>query len=319
MDDSLIAGNEDSLPTGPLPATETSDGRVVGPGMPESSEKERQQKRDLIFKRNYRKSHLERKLDDKLRKQCPGGRLCELVNNMVDDPLIASIQNYANVVSIQRLGYNDHGPVHARIVALNSLRILDLLNEGGVPPSIVSEEVATLDDARVAVFAGAFLHDLGMSVTRDDHERHSMQIAEQILERHLSRIYDDEGQIWMMRSLINECIIGHMGNYRIHSVEAGSVMIGDGADCTRGRAQIPVLLSKSPMLGDIHRFSASAITEVRIIKGQRKPVRLEIDMTGSAGLFQVEEVLIGKAKISPIMNFLEVAAYLDGKERLYLQ
>jgi metal-dependent HD superfamily phosphatase/phosphodiesterase len=42
-------------------------------------------------------------------------------------------------------------------------------------------------------------------------------------------------------------------------------------------------------------------------------------MTGSAGLFQVEEVLMGKAKVSPIMNYMEISAYLDGKERLYLQ
>jgi metal-dependent HD superfamily phosphatase/phosphodiesterase len=318
MDELPIAGNVDPLPTGP-PATETSEGRIIGPGVPDSSEEERQQKRELVFKRHYKKSHLEKKLDDKLKKECPDGKLCQVVMGLLNDPLVASIQNYANVVSIQRLGYNDHGPVHARIVALNSLRIMDLLNEGGVPPSVVAEEVATMDDARVAVFLGAFLHDLGMAVTRDDHERHSMQMADSILDKHLSNVYDDEGQRWMIKCLVNECIIGHMGNYRIHSVEAGCVMIGDGADCTRGRAQIPVLLSKHPMLGDIHRFSASAITEVRIIKGQRKPVRIEVEMTGSAGLFQVEEVLIGKAKVSPIMNFLEVAAYLEGKERLYLQ
>lgn len=317
--DEDVSLNKDSLPTGPLPATETPDGRVVGPGMPDSTDQERQLKRDLVFKRHYKKSHLERKLDDRLRQYCPEGKLHTIVNEIVEDPLIASIQNYANIVSIQRLGYNDHGPVHARIVALNSLRIMELLNDGGVPPSIVSEEVATMDDARVAVFLAAFLHDLGMGVTRDDHESHSMQMAGHILERHLSKVYDDEGQLWMMKCLINECIIGHMGNYRIHSVEAGCVMIGDGADCTRGRAQIPALLSKHPMLGDIHRFSASAITEVRIIKGERKPVRIEVDMTASAGLFQVEEVLMGKAKVSPVMNFLEIAAYLDGKERLYLQ
>jgi metal-dependent HD superfamily phosphatase/phosphodiesterase len=314
-----ITLDKEVLPVGPLPAHEDEQGRVVGPGMPESSEKERKHKRDLIFKRNYRKSHIEKKLDDRLKSVCPEGKLCAVVTAVLNDPLVASMQNYANVVSIQRLGYNDHGPVHARIVSLNSLRILDLLNEGGVPPSVVSEEVATLDDAKVALFLGSFLHDLGMAVTRDDHERHSMQMADKILDNHLSKVYDDEGQIWMMKALVNECIIGHMGNYRIHSVEAGCLMIGDGADCTRGRAQIPVLLNKNPMLGDIHRFSATAITEVRIIKGQRKPVRIEVDMMSSAGLYQVEEVLMGKAKVSPIMNFLEIAAYLDGKERLYLQ
>jgi len=317
--DEDIALNMETLPTGPLPATEQPDGRVVGPGVPDSTEAEKRQKREMVFKRHYCKSHLERKLDEKLKSLCKGDKLCAMVNDMVNDPLVASIQNYANVVSIQRLGYNDHGPVHARIVAINSLHILELLHQGGVPPSIVNEEVATMEDAQVAVFMGAFLHDLGMAVTRDDHERHSMQMAGHILDRHLSKIYDDEGQLWMIKCVINEIIIGHMGNYRVHSVEAGSVMIGDGADCTKGRAQIPALLSKHAMLGDIHRFSASAINEVKITKGQRKPVRIEVYMTSSAGLFQVEEVLMGKAKVSPIMNFLEIAAYLDGKERLYLQ
>ncbi len=317
MDD--ITLDTDAIPIGPLPSTESPGGRIIGPGIPESTEAERKEKRDLIFKRHYKKSHLEMRLDDRLKAVCPGGKLCDVVTGIINDPLVASIQNYANVVSIQRLGYNDHGPVHARIVALNTLRIIDLLNDGGVPPSVVSEEVATMDDAKVAGFLAAFLHDLGMAVTRDDHERHSIQMADHILDRHLSKVYDDEGQLWMMKCLINECIIGHMGNYRIHSVEAGSLMIADGADCTKGRAQIPVLLSKHPMLGDIHRFSASAITEVRIVKGKRKPVRIEVDMTASAGLYQVEEVLMAKAKLSPIMNYLEIAAYLDEKERLYLQ
>lgn len=314
-----ITLDTDVIPIGPLPSSESPDGRIVGPGVPDSTEAERKEKRHLIFERHYKKSHLEKKLDERLKAVCPEGKLCAVVTDLLNDPLVASIQNYANVVSIQRLGYNDHGPVHARIVALNALRIIDLLNDGGVPPSVVSEEVATMDDAKVAVFMGAFLHDLGMAVTRDDHERHSVHMANQILDRHLSKVYDDEGQLWMMKCLINECIIGHMGNYRIHSVEAGSLMIGDGADCTKGRAQIPALLSKHPMLGDIHRFSATAITEVRIVKGKRKPVRIEVDMTASAGLYQVEEVLMAKAKLSPIMNYMEIAAYLEGKERLYLQ
>jgi metal-dependent HD superfamily phosphatase/phosphodiesterase len=293
---------------------------MVGPGLPQSTEKERREKRRLISaKRLYKKSRVERELDKQLRLCAPEGRLCKIVNAMIDDPLIAAIQNYANVVAIQRLGYNDHGPVHARLVAINALKVLDLLEEGGVHPSIVVEEVGSLEDARIAVFMGAFLHDLGMSVTRDNHEWHSVHIADRFLDQHLGRVYEDEGRIWMMKSLINETIIGHMGHYRINSVEAGVVMIGDGADCTKGRAQIPTQLAKNPMIGDIHRFSASAIESVQIARGVRKPVRIDVHMNNSAGLFQVEEVLIGKAKVSPIMNFLEVAAYLEGKERLYLQ
>jgi len=165
----------------------------------------------------------------------------------------------------------------------------------------------------------AFLHDLGMSVTRDNHEQHSLWLADRFIDAILGRVYKDEGRIYMLKSLIAEGIIGHMGHYKVASVEAGIIMIGDGADCTKGRAIVPTSLAKNPMIGDIHRFSASAIDSVTIRAGERKPVRIDVFMQSSAGLFQVEEVLIGKAKASPIMNLLEIAAHLEGKERLYLQ
>lgn len=270
-------------------------------------------------KRHYAKSHKEAALDRELRQSAGDGRFGRFVSAMLDDTLLATLQNYANVVSIQRLGYNDHGPVHSRIVALNCLRLFELLEAGGVTPSIVAEEVGDREDALIAVFCGAFLHDIGMTVTRDDHEQHSVILAEKFILKHLGEIYEDEGKNYILKSVINECIIGHMGHYKVNSVEAGIVMVGDGADCTRGRAMIPSQIAKNPMLGDIHRFSATAIQSVSIHEGVNKPVRIDVYMNSSAGLFQVEEVLIGKAKVSPIMNYLEIAAHLEGKERLYLR
>lgn len=280
----------------------------------------RQQKQsNLISNRHYRKSHKEVALDKELRRRAKGEKLSAVVSSLLDDTLVGSIQNYANVVSIQRLGYNDHGPVHARIVALNCLRLFELLEEGGIPASIVNEDMGDREDALIAVFMAAYLHDLGMSVTRDNHEQHSIYLADPFIHKHLSKVYPDEGMIYMLKSLITECIVGHMGHYKVNSVEAGILMVGDGSDCTRGRALIPSQLAKNPMLGDIHRFSASAIDSITIRKGERKPVRIDVFMNSSAGLFQVEEVLIGKARISPIINFLEVAAHLEGKERIYIQ
>lgn len=285
------------------------------------AEERRKEKQKLVSKRNYRKSRRERELDKELTTCCAsvGGKLSTVIELLVQNTLIGSIQNYANVVSIQRLGYNDHGPVHARIVTLNSIRIFQLLVEAGIHPSLVVEEMGTHEDSLVAVVMAAFMHDLGMSVTRDNHEQHSLWLGDRFMNEILGQIYRDEGRICMLKSLIAEGIIGHMGHYRIASVEAGIIMIGDGADCTKGRALVPTQLAKNPMIGDIHRFSASAIESVEIIKGIRKPVRINVKMQSSAGLFQVEEVLIGKAKASPIMNYLEIAAYLEGKERLYLQ
>ena len=82
----------------------------------------------------------------------------------------------------------------------------------------------------------------------------------------------------------------------------GLVMVADGTDCTKGRAMIPQQIARGPVIGDIHRFSATAIDTVHIRKGRHKPVRIDVHMTATSGLFQVEEVLMGKAKASPIMT-----------------
>ncbi|MBN1327032.1 MAG: phosphohydrolase, partial [Candidatus Cloacimonetes bacterium] len=45
------------------------------------------------------------------------GRALEVVQFVFTDPEIQALQDYANTVSIKRLGYNDHGPVHMRKTA----------------------------------------------------------------------------------------------------------------------------------------------------------------------------------------------------------
>ena len=47
-----------------------------------------------------------------------------LAELLVKDTEIQNIQDYGNNVSIKRLGYNDHGPVHMRQVAINAIRML---------------------------------------------------------------------------------------------------------------------------------------------------------------------------------------------------
>lgn len=45
-----------------------------------------------------------------------------LWNHLQNNQEIDAIQNYANIVSIGRLGLNDHGPVHMKIVCRNALK-----------------------------------------------------------------------------------------------------------------------------------------------------------------------------------------------------
>ena len=252
------------------------------------------------------------------------GLLCDrgkaLYCKLASDPLIRAWQDQANHVSILRLGYNDHGPVHMRIVALNSLKILGFLRDGGIQPSIVFEKLGTFEDGQAILLLSAMLHDLGMAVARQRHEWHSLIIGMRFVERYLEEFYpnDFEKQV-AITAMVQEGIIGHMANEKIHSIEAGTVLVADGTDMTKGRARLARLHSTKPTLGDMHRHSANAIQEVVIEKGQERCVHIKVRMDDYSGIFQVEEVLMGKLSQSPIQEFVELsAAVRDEPIRRYL-
>jgi hypothetical protein len=249
------------------------------------------------------------------------GPVHTLLRYLTTDPSVHQYHSYANVVSVRRLGYNDHGPVHARIVTYNALKILGLLHEAGIPTSLETEEVGRYEDSRVAVALAGFLHDIGMGVARSDHEWHSMMLADKMIRDSLAHVYPDEHDPMrsVLHALTHEAIVGHMGNQLIHSMEAGIVLVADGCDMAHGRARIPQSLERDPMVGDIHRFSASAIRRVDIRRGENKPVSIQVTMDNVTGLFQVEEILMTKVKASPIMPHLEVSAIVGNDDpRHYL-
>jgi metal-dependent HD superfamily phosphatase/phosphodiesterase len=239
---------------------------------------------------------------------------------IIQDEEIQAIQEYANIVSIKRLNYNDHGPVHMRTVALNGLIMLKLIREANIQTSLEREESGSFEDSLIAVLMAAFLHDIGMSVSRHDHELHSAYIAYPILDRFLQGVYGTDMQKRVtVRSLALEGISGHMGNRVVHSLEAGILLVADGCDMTKGRARIPMALSEAPKVGDIHKYSASSIEEVRISQGIEQPIRIDILMSSEVGLFQVEEVLLGKIAASTAKKYIELYARVhQGDTKRYL-
>jgi uncharacterized protein len=249
------------------------------------------------------------------------GKVRQLLETLLEDEEVHLYHSYGNAVSVRRLGYNDHGPVHARIVTYNGLKILRLLKEAGIETSLEAERVGTYEDSQVAVALGCFLHDAGMSVTREAHEWHSIVLTDDVIRRSLARLYEEGDPMRVvLRAMAHEGIVGHMAHDRIHSLEAGTVLVADGTDMSRGRSRIPQLLSRDPAIGDIHRYSASAITRVDITAGENKPVRLTVSMENVTGLFQVEEVLMAKVKVSPMMAHLEIVALVgDHPPRYYLR
>lgn len=260
---------------------------------------------------------LEKKLLAEVDANRPPGKLLAL---LIEDEEIQIMQDYANTVSIVRLGFNDHGPVHMRQVALNALKMMFLLKEANIKTSLQSDKVGTFEDSLSAVLLASFLHDLGMAIGREDHELFSSTLALSIINRLLEVVYpNDLKKRVAIRSVALEGIVGHMANRKIHSVEAGVILLADGCDMEKGRARIPLVLSKEPKIGDIHKYSSSAIEKVTISKGDEKPIKIKVDMSSEVGYFQVEEVLYPKVNSSPIKNYVELVAQIDKlKEKHYL-
>lgn len=266
------------------------------------------------------KSPKELSLERAIFKKLPPGPLRSLAELVMADEELHALQEYANVVSIKRLGYNDHGPVHMRKVLLNALTLADLLHQAGIPLSLESEEIGDHEDSLTAIFLAGMLHDVGMSVTRSNHEEFSMLLARQPLERFLlSRYPDDLRRRVIVASLITECVTGHMGTIHIHSLEAGIILIADGCDMEKGRARIPLMLNTEAKVGDIHKYSSAAVERIELTPGEHRPIRITVHMSSSVGFFQVEEVLFPKLARSPIKPHVELHAGVIGEEmKVYL-
>ena len=63
----------------------------------------------------------------------------------------------------------------------------------------------------------------------------------------------------------------------------------------------------------IHAISAAAIDEVNIEKGRERPIRVEIKMNNSAGIFQVDDLLATKIRGTPLEGLVEVLAAVEGE------
>jgi metal-dependent HD superfamily phosphatase/phosphodiesterase len=240
-------------------------------------------------------------------------RALNALNLILSDDEIQASQEYANTVSIIRLGYNDHGPVHMRTVALNSVIMLDLLKKAGINTSLENDKCGDFEDSVIAVIFACILHDLGMGMGRVNHELHSTILASPILNRLLDKVYGNDLQKkTMVRALAMECIAGHMGTISITSLEAGVVQVADGCDMSKGRARIPIALNYSALrTGHIHQYSANSIIEVKICAGNEKPIRVDVLMDSEVGLFQVEEVLLHKIANSTAKPYIELYAKVN--------
>ena len=224
------------------------------------------------------------------------------------DPEVNAGWDMADYITTAKLRYNDRGEVHAKVTAANALRMLDLLIEGGVKPDILWDG-GDLDDCYLVVMTGALLHDIGNQVHRELHNLSGVYLAIPILERLMSEVYSNREIMYEMRARILHSIYAHEWEVDDLTLEAALVGVADGTDMTKGRGRMSFETGNV----NIHNVSAMSIERVVIRKGQEKPIRIEIEISNSAGIFQIQETLGKKIFHSPLWRYIELVAVAKPK------
>jgi metal-dependent HD superfamily phosphatase/phosphodiesterase len=215
---------------------------------------------------------------------------------------------HAAQVTAERLGMSDHSWVHLRIVLNSALRLFRLLRRRGIRSALEADYGLEPNDAEVVIAGACLLHDLGMSIHRADHEAYSLFLAADHLEGLLAEVYD-EPERTIVASEVMHAIIGHRKGGTPLTLEAGIVRVADALDMEHGRARVAF----ETLLPNIHSLSASAIDDVRIVPGEQRTIRVEIDMNNSAGVFQVDELLASKLRGSGLEDHIEVVAQIEAE------
>jgi uncharacterized protein len=235
-------------------------------------------------------------------------KLQQLIDRVNGDDELYTLWQVANVNAVQRLGMSDHGPVHVQIVTNIALRLLRLLVDQGIQPSLVINHNLTIEDAEVVVVLSSLIHDIGMSIHRIDHEQYSLLLARSKIKELLEGLYDVPTMTILTSEMLH-AIISHRSGGKPLTLEAGIVRVADALDMAEGRSRIPFQAGKV----NIHSVSAAAVDQVKIEQGEGKPIRIVVRMSNSAGIFQLDELLKEKLGGSGLEPYVEVEAMIEGE------
>jgi uncharacterized protein len=236
-------------------------------------------------------------------------KLRTLVERVNDDRQLKGWWHVSNVNAVARMEINDHSWVHVQIVTNIALKLLRQLTKHGIEPAMVKDYGMTRDDAEVVVTLAALTHCVGMSIHRQGHEDFSLFLAEPKLRELLEGLYDEPDRTVVVSEVL-QAIISHRADGVPLTLEAGLIRVADALDMAKGRSRIPFEHGRVSM----HSLSAAAIEDVEIKDGEEKPIRIEIVMNNSSGIFQVDGLLKAKLRGSGLEPFVEVVAHIDTEE-----
>ncbi len=233
-------------------------------------------------------------------------KLRRLIGRVNRDDQIKGWWHVANVNAVARMQINDHSWVHIQIVTNIALKLLRQLTKSGIEPAMVTDYGMTEADAEVVVALTSLTHCIGMSVHRHGHEDFSLFLAEPKLRQLLEGIYEEPERTVIVSEVL-QGIISHRSDGEPLTLEAGILRVADALDMEQGRSRIPF---ERGQVG-IHSLSAAAIEDVSIGDGDTKPIRIDITMNNSSGIYQIDSLLRAKLRGSGLEPYVEVFAHID--------
>jgi len=236
-------------------------------------------------------------------------KLAQIMERINADRELHQLWKCANINAVDRAGMNDHGEVHIRIVANIALKLLRLLDAGGVPMSVVQHYGLSVNEAEIIVVLAACFHDLGISIHRHRHEEYSLILADRKARETLDGLFDIEQRTILVSDVLH-AVAAHRSDETCLTTEASILKLADALDMAKGRSRIPFEAGHI----NIHSVSAAAINTVKLSKGENRPVLVEILMNNSAGIFQLDELLRQKLQNSTIADQVQVLARIEGEE-----
>ncbi|MCS7105010.1 MAG: HD domain-containing protein [Thermofilaceae archaeon] len=232
-----------------------------------------------------------------------------VVKELESDEEVRALLEMSNVNAVKRLGYNDHGPVHARIVAGSAIELMHLLlaSKNPVQFSALSHGTArSINDVKLILLLASYLHDIGNAVHRHLHEAVSSILAKDIVDRFLVKFTEHTlHQRILLRLEVLSAIYSTALEVPALTLEASIIKLADGLDMSEGRARIPYKLGKI----DMHSLSALNVKRVELSSSDTVPIIVSVYFGDMAGFFQVEKVLLPKLESGKLKGLVRVEVY----------
>lgn len=235
----------------------------------------------------------------------PDERVNEVLTYINTDEEITAYLEAQNVNPVTRKRYNDHGKKHISIVRNRALCLYDLLKGEGVEFNGASDQGLKEADEAVIIALAAELHDIGHVVHRNNHTYYSIPLAADLLDRILPDLgFYDTAEAVRMKSEVLHAILCHTTDEEPLTTEAGVVRVADALDMEKGRSRIPYERGGR----GINTVSSQAIKAVNLYPGEDSHVRVEIEMSNAAGVYQVDNLLKAKLHNSGLEDDIRIIA-----------